>query len=328
MNGVDTDTVFYLLRIAHLSLFRSMNAEYLEQQLDKLSLTEREQCLLDISLGGEMSDEAIHTLIEGLDLEVENQNYLLMLSSLGFSGGWTHFPSEMIPRLKGVHRYHQAHVSIGLPWLAQQIRALAAEKIPVMLLKGAAMLTYYASRRPRYIYTYTFTVPPEHFEGALESLLKNGNTMGQRSPYAAVVKGNCDSIEICRSVFDAHNEQFSDVWERAEGFLLHGAEVLVPSQEDMFLHLMDTQSCDYFKKRNTLSRLQWLYDCIDTWGYSDKLRLEHLLSRARQLHITRRVRLMLRVFSRCFPELLGPEELEQAFSRSKEHDELRADGGD
>ena len=81
-----------------------MNVEYVERQLENGVLTAREKCLIGLSFGGEATDEAFHTLTDGLDLDTANQNYLLMLSCLGFAKGWERFPPEMVPRLKGIHR--------------------------------------------------------------------------------------------------------------------------------------------------------------------------------------------------------------------------------
>ena len=303
-----------------------MNAEYVERQLDEASLTARAKCLLALSFGGEMTDETFHTLVDGLDLDSENQNYLLMLSSLGFSKGWERFPPKMVPRLKGVHRYHQAHISMGIPWLVQQIRRLTDEGIPVMLLKGVAVLTYYAPGRPRIMSDYDFAVPEEQFNRAVELLLANGNTVGEYVLHSVCIQGSRDNIDLHRWIFKMHNEQFADVWERAEMFHLYGVDVRVPTQEDMFIHLLDTQSRNYFRTENPTRWLQWFYDCRDIWEHSEKRSLECLASRAGELHVTSRVRMMLRLFMRCFPELIEPEEFERYFPRTPEYDRLLVKG--
>lgn len=303
-----------------------MNAEHVEWELDNISLTAREKCLLTLSFGGEMTDDVFHTLTDGLDLDSENQNYLLMLSSLGFAKGWERFPPEMIPRLKGVHRYHQAHISMGIPWLVRQIRILTDEGIPVMLLKGVAVLTYYAPGRPRIMSDYDFAVPEDRFDRALELLLANGNTVGQTTLHSVAVHGSRDEIDLHRWIFKMHNEQYTDIWERAERFSLYGVEVRVPAQEDMFIHLLDTQSRNHFRTENPTRRLQWFYDCRDLWEYSEKLSLERLASRAEEHHTTSRVRMMLRLFMQCFPELIDPEEFERYFPRTPEYDRLLVEG--
>lgn len=297
-----------------------MNGEQAERQLEKALLTEREKCLIGLSYGGEATDEAFRTLTDGLDLDTANQNYLLMLSCLGFAKGWERFPPEMVPRLKGMHRYHQAYISMGIPWLVRQIRGLADEGIPVMLLKGAALRACYAPDRPRIMYDYDFAVPEEQFDRALELLLGGGNTLGDKYPHSFSLKGTRHEIDLHRWIFKMHNEQFSSVWNRAEKLRFYGADVYVPAPEDMFIHLLDNQSLNYIGEENPSRRIQWLYDCRDVWEYSGTLDLERLAIRARELHIPPRTRMMLKFFVRCFPGLVEPEKFERCFPPSPEYD--------
>ena len=304
-----------------------MNAEYVERQLEKTSsLTTRENCLISLSFGKDVTDEAFHTLTDDLDLDTANQNYLLMLSCLGFAKGWERFPPEMVPRLKGLHRYHQAHISMGIPWLVRQIRRLTDEGIPVMLLKGVAVLAYYAPGRPRIMSDYDLAVPEEQFDRAVKLLLDSGNTLVHKSAHSTCLKGSRDEIDLHRWIFKMHNERFSDIWEHAEMFHFHGVDVHVPAQEDMLIHLLETQSHNYFLLENSTRRMQWLYDCRDIWAYSGGLDLERLAARAGELHVMIRMRMMLRIFMQCFPGLIKPEEFERYFPRTPEYDKLLVNG--
>ena len=303
-----------------------MNAEYVERQLENGILTEREKCLLDLTFGGETTDEAFHSLTDGLDLDTANQNFLLMLSSLGFSKGWKRFPPEMVPRLKGVHRYHQAHISMGIPWLVSQIRTLTDKGIPVMLLKGVAMLAYYAPARPRMMFDYDFAVPEEQFDRAVELLAGNGNTLGLKTAHSYTLSGNRNEIDLHRWIFKTRNERSSGIWKRAQTFCFHGVDVLIPASEDMFIHLLHTRSDECFKQENSTRRLQWLYDCRDIWAHSGGFALESLAVRAQEFHAAARARVTLRFFMQCFPELIKPEEFERYFPRTPEYDRLLVNG--
>ena len=303
-----------------------MNAEYVEQQLEKALPTGREKCLIGLSFGGKMTDEAFHTLTGGLDLDTTNQNYLLMLSSLGFAKGWERFPPEMVPRLKGVHRYHQTRISMGIPWLVRQIRVLTDAGIPVMLLKGVAMLAYYAPGRPRIMVDYDFAVPEERFDRAVKLLEDNGNTLGLKTAHSFALSENRNKIDLHRWIFKTHNEQFSDIWKRAVEFRFHGVDVRVPAPEDMFIHLLHSRSDECFKQENPTRRMQWLYDCRDLWECSGGFDLERLAVRAQEFHAADRMHLMLKLLMRCFPELIKPEEIEQYFPRTPEYDRLLVNG--
>lgn len=296
-----------------------MNAEYVERQLDKASLTAREKCLLDLSFGGEMTDEAFHTVTDGLDLDTENQNYLLMLSALGFAKGWGLFPPEMVPRLKGLHRYHQAHISMGIPWLVGQICALTDEGIPVMLLKGIAMRAYYAPGRPRLMWDYDIAVPREKFDRALELLLANGNALGLRTPHSAAVKGSRDEIDLHRWIFKGFSGQTRGIWARAKPFRFYGADVFVPEAEDMFFHLLDTQAHNFIRQESLERRMQWLCDCRCVWEAAGGLELNILARRAGEIHAESRVRMTLCLFMQCFPGLIDQEEFDRFFPETEEY---------
>ena len=116
-----------------------MNVAKEEKQLEMTMLSPREACLMHQLFGGKLTEADAHILFDGLDLNTANQNYLLLLACLGYMKGWERFPAEMIPMLKGVHRYHQVHNAMGIPWLIRQLRKLVDAGIPVMLIKEEAM---------------------------------------------------------------------------------------------------------------------------------------------------------------------------------------------
>ena len=189
------------------------------------------------------------------------------------------------------------------------------------------MQAYYAPGRPRIMGDYDFAVPEERFDRAVELLLENGNRLDEKTGHSFSLKGDRDQIDLHRWIFKTHNERFAGMWERAEPFHFHGVDVRVPAQEDMFIHLMHTRSDEYLKQEKPMLRMQWLYDCRDIWAHSGGLDLERLAVRAREFHAESEVRMMLRLFMRCFPELIKPEEFERCFPRTPEYDRFLVNGG-
>lgn len=303
-----------------------MNAEYAEKQLEEIMLTPREKCLMSMSFGGEATEEAFRVLTEEINLDTANQNYILMLSCLGYTKGWKYFVPRMIPRLKGVHRYHQVHNSMGIPWLVRQLKKLTEAGIPVMFLKGAALLAYYVPDRPRLMWDYDIAVPVKDFKRAVRLILDAGNTFMQESPHSVSMKGDRDEIDLHHWIFKTYGEQDCDIWERAEAFQFHGIEVHVPSAEDMLIHLLDTQSRNYFRMEGIERRMQWFYDCRRIWEGAGGMDLEHLAARAEELHARERVRMMLRLFIQCFPELADAKEFERHFPRTAAYEKLLITG--
>ncbi|MCM1134174.1 MAG: nucleotidyltransferase family protein, partial [Clostridium sp.] len=296
-----------------------MDAMYIEEQLNKNILSPREKCLMSLLFSGKLTENSAHVLLDNLDLDTANQNYILMLSCLGYTKGWKYFPPEIQPRLKGVHYYHHIHNSMGIPWLLQQLQVLTDNGIPVMLLKGIAMLAYYAPDKPRLMWDYDIAVPNADFERALPLLLTGENTLMGEYPHSAAIKGARDEIDLHRWIFKTYGERSTDIWEHAETFCFHGINVRVPAPEDMLIHLLDNQSRNYFQVRNYLlpegaeRRMQWLYDCRRVWEFAGGINLKYLADRAAVFHATERVRMTLKIFMQCFPELIDLQEFERYF---------------
>ena len=293
-----------------------------EKQLETAMLSPQEKCLLDLLFGEKMTEKAIHALIDGLDLDTANQNYILMLSCLGHTQGWNYFPDEMIPRLKGVHRYHQVHNAMGIPWLVQQLRTLTDAGIPVMLLKGCAMLAYYMPHMPRLMWDYDIAVPADQYDRALQLLLKNGNTLAYEVSHSAAIKGPRDEIDLHRWIFKTYGERSTDIWDRAISFDFHGIGVLVPSPEDMFIHMLDTQSRNYFRREGIERRMQWIHDCRSVWKKSGQLDLGRLAVRAEEFSAVERVRMMLALFMQYFPDLIEPAGFQRFFPQTAKYSRL------
>ena len=114
------------------------------------------------------SSEELNFLLDGLDIDQEQSEYLLLLAHLGMRFHWQFFPEEIRPRLEGIYRAARLRNIYGIPWLKEQIHALHAAGIPVMFLKGMAMRTYYAPGVARQMSDYDFAVPEERFAEAKE----------------------------------------------------------------------------------------------------------------------------------------------------------------
>lgn len=303
-----------------------MNIANEEKQLEMTMLSSRESCLMHQLFGGKLTEADAHILFDGLDLDTANQNYLLLLACLGHREGWERFPAEMIPRLKGVHRYHQVHNAMGLPWFIRQLRKLTDAGIPIMLIKGIGLLAYYVPNMPRLMWDYDIAVPEEQFDKSLK-LLTDENAFRQEWPHSATIKGSRDEIDLHRWIFKTHGEKLSAIWKRAHAFSFHGIEVYVPAPEDMFVHLLDTQSRNYFRLEGTERRMQWLHDCRSVWECAGGFDLDSIVSRAKEFHAKARVRMMLRIFMQCFPELIGKEEFDRVFPYTNEYEHLLYYGG-
>lgn len=303
-----------------------MNPRELERRMSETLLTSRERSLMGLLFDGELMQEAVDDLTHGLDIDQTNQNFILMLACLGYQRGWGLFPPEIVPRLKGVHRYHQVHNAMGVPWLVEQIGCLTDAGIPVMLLKGAAMRAYYAPDMPRLMWDFDAAVPEERYREALSLLCTGGAKLVEETAHSAALTDGRTQLDLHRWIFKTNEDRGSDIWRRAVSFGFHGIPALVLSPEDMFIHLLDNQSRNYFYDEAPERRMKWLYDCRRVLMAVERPDLDRIADRAGEFHTEARVRMMLKSFIQCFPETFPGEALDRAFPPSREYDELLKNG--
>ena len=210
-------------------------------------------------------EKTIRDLTENMDIDTENMNYMLMLSILGFQTNWHGFPAAVIPRLKGIHRYCQAHNVMGMPWLLAQIRTLKEAGIPVMMLKGLAMRSYYSKNVPRIMYDYDIAVPRSRFREAMKLLQSDDTVFKGTTEWSDTIIGKCsgDNVEldVHQWIFKEMSDQDEAVWKRALAIPFYDTEVLVLSPEDMFLHQLATHAKNIIVREMAENRMKWLFDC-------------------------------------------------------------------
>ena len=273
---------------------------------EKWTLTSREKCLLSLLLGEKLEAKDMELIMSGADIDHENQNFLLMLSRVGYMQGWDLFPKEIIPRLKGIHKYAQIQNTIHVPWLMGKIRTLRRAGIPVMLIKGLALRFYYSVGMPRVMGDYDIAVPEESYEMAM-TVLQGTDDVYKGTPYShhGEVVSDGFKLEIHRWIFKHHGEKGTDIWERAVYFDLYGEKVCVPCPEDMFIHQMDNRCGDMFENIFPNRKVNWLYDCRCILDFSDmKLDIPSMILRAKEFDVLYNTRRMLLIFADTFPNIV------------------------
>lgn len=285
------------------------------------ALSDRERRLISLHLGQPMAEDDIRFLTEGLDIDRCGQPELLMLSCVGYEQGWEQFPGRMVPRLKGIHQYHQVHNTIRLPWLLGKIRALRREGIPVMLLKGLAMRFHYAEGIPRIMGDYDVAVPEACYDEAIRLLQREGETYLGNAPwlYHGQIAGRDRCLEVHSWIFKHHGELGTDIWERAIPCDFFGEDVTVLCPDDMLLHLMDNRARDMFENIFPERTAIFLCDCrrvIEAAGCFD---LARLAARARELHTANSARRMLFLLADCFPDLLSRWDVDSVLPETAEY---------
>jgi len=282
-----------------------------EKMLQYLLLTKQEQILMDLLFGKKRTQEDIAILTDGLNPDVANLNYMLMLAYLGQSKGWEFFPKAIIPRLKGIHRYYLVRNSMGIKGLLEQIEYLKSFDIPAILLKGIAMKAVYAPQAPRLMNDMDVLVPKELFSKACSYLRFMGSGTVDYHIFEAHIDNGLASIDLHMSLLKSNNFNEKSIWDNAKKTVFHGTEIQVLSPEDMLIHLVDNHARDIARKECLSRRMKWLYDCRSIVGFGDGVDWEKIAHSSKQWHNEMQVRFMISYFDKVFPGIVPDKFLEK-----------------
>lgn len=175
------------------------------------------------------------------------------------------------PRLKGAHRYHWCRGQILLRGAMEAIDALAAARIPVLALKGLAVLPFYGGdhgRRP--MSDVDLLVPRADGAAALGTLAREG---WQLTPAVAGIP-IADAVEAHHGLalkrgpveIDVHWASLiedtspggdAQLWQRARPRPLDGRTVFFPTLTDLLFHV-----CVHGARWSRAGSVIWVADCV------------------------------------------------------------------
>ncbi|MBR2990825.1 MAG: nucleotidyltransferase family protein [Solobacterium sp.] len=281
-------------------------------------MNEREQKVLRFLFVDDQNEEEIRAVLEGIDPDEEDITFLLLLAILGYHCAWKGYPEEIIPRLKGIHRYHQVDNAMKFTWLSGILKELESAGITPMMIKGGAMYMHYMQSSPRVMSDYDVAVPADRFDEAyalLESLgCVKGNTAAWAVGFRTQVYGRTACLDLHSRMFKNAETADDLVRERAVPVRFRGVEALVPCAEDMFVHLMDNQIRNYFHNEYAGRRTKWFFDCLCLLqSYPELLDPAKLQEQVSRFCDRKYILLALRMFSYWFPEVVSRETVESCF---------------
>lgn len=278
------------------------------------NLTDREKILLSFLFSSSNTEEDINTLTCGLNIDKENENYILLLSCLGLKTDWQYFPKNIIANLEAIHKFRQAKNIFKINWLIEKIKILNQANISVMLLKGLALKYYYAKDYPRIMSDFDIAVPEEKYDKAIKLLVDDKSIYSGRSAaYHSEIESDGRRLEVHRWIFKNNGERNTDIWERSQQINFFGTKVYVMCPQDMFIHQLDNRCKDIFNGVFRNRRINWIFDCRNIYRFFDKFDIQEMYSRAEQFCSLYSVRYMLPAFSEIFPDLIDKTEIETKF---------------
>ena len=263
------------------------------------------------------SAEELSFLLEGLDIDQEQSEYLLLLAHLGMRFQWKFFPEKIRPRLEGIYRAARLRNIYGIPWLKAQIDALHTAEIPVMFLKGMAMRTYYAPGTARQMSDYDLAVPKERFDEAKALLLDRdpSNCLTEVLPHAVTIVNNNRKVDLHRRIF-AWNDSFVEpLWDAGFTIDFQGTSVYLLDPTDMIIHLLDSKARDTILNVHQDRRLMWLFDVRSILDEPSRVDWAATASRGKETGSSYYLKMLLPVLSEVFPEILSKQDLAMYFTK-------------
>lgn len=291
----------------------------IEKELQKQVIVPNEQRLLSLLFKEHVNKDEIVNQLQGLNIDVDNRNYLLMLAHFGFNMDWVGFPEQVIPQLKGIYRYYQAQNALMLQKLFLFIHRLNEVNICPLLLKGDAMRLHFAPGVSRMMSDVDLAFEGEEYEKALSIVKDMGAEYIGEAEYSITYKLGQTKMDIHHYIFKNNHEKGSGIWKRAEQIEVNGCHFKVLSPIDMFIHVLDTQSRCIFVGEMPKRRMKWLYDARMVLKMMPVMDWTAIAKRANELHCSYRVHLMMKLFGACFPEVISLEEVKTVFVVDSEY---------
>ena len=289
----------------------------IEIELQKRVLVPREQLLLFLLFKKQVNKVEIENLIQGLNIDVDNRNYLLMLAHFGFNVNWDGFPEKTIPQLKGIYRYYQAQNAMMLQKLFIYVQKLNKANIYPLLIKGDAMRLHFAPGVSRMMSDIDLAFEGEEYARAISILKEMGGEFIGEADYSITYKLGQTKIDLHRFIFKNNHEKGSDIWKQVDPIEVNNCHFKVLSPIDMFIHVLDTQSRCIFVGEMPKRRMKWLYDARMILHMIPNTDWTLIAKRAEELHCSYRVHLMMLLFSAYFPEIISKENVKSLFTVDK-----------
>jgi hypothetical protein len=177
----------------------------------------------------------------------------------------------MSARLKGAHRYHWCRGQILLRGAMEAIDALAAARIPVLALKGLAVLPFYGGdhgRRP--MSDVDLLVPRAQGAAALVTLVREGWQLAPElarvsiaeaveAHHGLALKRGPVEIDVHWSSLIEDTSPGGDarLWQRGRPAQLHGRTVFFPTPTDLLFHV-----CVHGARWSRAGSVIWVADCV------------------------------------------------------------------
>jgi hypothetical protein len=224
-------------------------------------------------LDGKLAHAAYEAWRPTFDIETADYGHQRLLPLLHRNLTRLGITDPLLARLRGIRHYHWARNQLRLQAALPVVKGLHAAAIPVMTLKGAALLASCLddfSLRP--MDDVDLMVPLEHVVSAVEILTSHGfhpigvppwaisNTLVRRVPGFEFVNRNSEQhIDLHWHMLHRDQRENADAsfWRSARPGRLADVDILTPSYSSQLLH-----SIAHAAEWNPVTPLRWVADSL------------------------------------------------------------------
>jgi hypothetical protein len=206
-----------------------------------------------------------------VDVQRMSSGSLALMPMLHFRLAELGVADSLSPRLKGAHRYHWCRGQVLLRGAIEAVDAVAAAHIPVLALKGLAVLPFYGGdhgRRP--MSDVDLLVPRSEGAVALGVLAREGWQLAPALAGVAIadviakhhgVALTRERVEIdlhwASLIEDTSERGDLGLWQRARAREVNGRALFFPSLTDLLFHV-----CVHGARWSRAGSVMWVADCV------------------------------------------------------------------
>ena len=287
------------------------HTEALKQYCFKeLRLSGREMELLRLSAGQGPSPGELSAYYETVVFDELQGQHACALASLSQKLDFQGVPDNLVPRVKGIFRYHSARNAMQMKELLSLLKKLNEADADVMLLDGAAMKAHYMPHAVRFMGMISFRTRNGGTEKAINTLEEAGEYTVKSGEHQTVIIRNQQKPPIqfiCLNDDSGMNHGEEIIWEDAAETSFQGERVFIPARETLLLLILSDVFQSVLGGGNHRSgRIQWAQDSAFLLG-DDRFSWERLRELCRRSDLSAEILIMLKILNDLFPAHI-PEE--------------------
>lgn len=273
---------------------------YLEYLLKKSFVTKaRDLTLFGLTFDDSVGQKESDAFFCGFDIEKEPHEFNVYLSNLISVRKDITLPENVLPRLSGLRRWHQFHNVTLLSEYAAFAKILAESKIPVVLIKGAA-IRFYLPHIVRHMWDLDCFVLPENYEQAIQLATKKGwKILGQPDHSCDLEKGTCH-LDIHKGY--SSNRLAMKVLKSSRELNQSGALLKVPRLEDLILITILNAYKNFSEKYSYHSNMTWAFDLAFISEKNKDINWVEILESAEEENVEYKLWVVLSLFARAAPQ--------------------------